>query len=502
MRTVKFRRFRPIWVVIERDVLAVVHTKTFWFFATLYPLFMGFIFLLAPLNDSLSTVFDEEPEQTAWRYDYFSDSQKKMIQDMLFGDSLHFAIQDDTGVLYKYLRYALIADGLQQFGLARRASDFLQMEFEDPHSLERHFNSGSVGLFKEVRKDEDSSETLDSWEADDKIDGYFIIPKNLLTTNETVRFIRQETVSIRLAEKIEKLQIWFQRIVAQAVQTYRLDTAGIAPKLHSELLDGVDLSIERLRRNVPTASAADTPSTIPFQDTNLYQVVSAVLVLGFIFVLIGTSNAAITCTIEEKSNRLSEILVSCVAPSHILDGKLLANAIIALIGILVFCVVLGPIIGLIAMFSEFAAEFVAALINPIKVFNWILFLFLGIAFYGYFEISLGSLCNSAKETMMSLYPVRFFYTFATWPIVYLVVNKPSGTLAEILSFVPIFTPYVMIARADSLPSWPVYVGIVLLMVLSILVVRKITANLFANGILQENTTTALSRMFKLARQAP
>lgn len=216
----------------------------------------------------------------------------------------------------------------------------------------------------------------------------------------------------------------------------------------------------------------------------------------------GTSNAAITSTIEEKSNRLSEILVSSVDAAQVLDGKLLANTLVALIGIAVFCVVMGPMFAVLAIYSEYTSVFLSALLNPVKMINWFLFLFLGIAFYGYIEIALGSLCNNTKETMMTLYPVRFVYTFAIWPILFFVVNKPSGDLAEVLSFVPIFTPYVMIARSDSLPNWPFYLAIVILMFVSVLLVRKFAKRLFANGILLEHTTTALGRMFTLARRTP
>lgn len=496
-----FKNLRGIWTVAEREVLAVIQTKTFWLFAAAYPLLIGAPFLLVPLSSSISSLIEkEETVESAWQYEYFSSEQKEMLQKFFFGDAVKFSIEDKTGKLYKHIRYEIVADGLKNL-LPTTVADLHRYESEEPRFLEGMYDF-SGNMFDEILWTEDSSESLDDWLENKQIAGYFVIPENLLTSDEPIRFIRDKSVSLRLSGKIEKLKDWFLDIVQRATHSYLLETVGVEPGRRPDLLQGIDISIERVKPEIPVLATAETPLSSPFLDTNLYKIASVVFVVFFILVLTGTSNAALTSTLEEKSNRLSEILVSNVDAAQVLDGKLLANAIIALIGISVFCLVNGSIFGSAALYSDYVAEFLSALLHPIKVINWFLFLLLGIAFFGYVEIALGSLCNNTKETMMTLYPVRFFYTFGVLPVMFFVVSKPSGDLAELLSFVPPFTPYVMIARSDSLPNWPSYLLSVALMIIGVFLVRRYSKSLFANGLLLEQTTSTLGKMLKLARRAP
>ena len=496
-----FKYFQSVWTVAEREVLAIVQTKGFWFFAIAYPILIGFPFIMVPLSMSLSPLEEEKNEDTAWRYEYFSSENKEMVNDLFWGDPVRFSISDQTGYLYKHIRFQIIAESMSRDWRTTTVADLHQREKEEPEVLKKWYDWSS-GLFEEVLRTEDTSGTLDEWLKSEKIAGYFVIPKDLLTTDEPIRFVRHETVSIRLGEKIEKLKTWFKDIVSRAAKSYQLETVHVEPAERSMLLQGIDISIERARESPIALSTVDVPLSKPFHDTNLYTTVSIVFVISFVLVLTGISNAAITSTIEEKSNRLSEILVSNVDAAQVLDGKLLANAIIAMIGIATFCLIIGPIFGAVALNSEYVAVFLSTLLHPPKVVNWATFLFLGMAFYGYIEIALGSLCNNVKESMMTLFPVRFIYTFALWPVLFFVVNKPNGTLAEILSFVPVFTPYVMIARTDALPTWPVYVSIVVLMLFGVLLMRQFAKTLFANGMLLEQKTSTLGRMFKLATRSP
>ncbi|MYF03028.1 MAG: ABC transporter permease [Gammaproteobacteria bacterium] len=491
------------WTVTQREVLSVLRTKSFWILSIAAPILIGMPFASVVIEKSFSVV-DEEVDESAWQFEVMSDSNKELVRELFWGDPVRFSIEDQTGVLYKHIRFEIIAETLSGGPWFYQTVTDLQkweLENEDSSTKLRDWAT-NTGLFEEIYWSEGLSVSLDDWVENGSIEGYFVIPIDLLTTDEPIKFVRKKPASMRLSEKIEALKNWFSDIVPRAMRQYHLEAVQIDPTRRPTLMKGINISIERIKPSLTVNSTESTSISTPVQDTNLYQTVSLVLVILFIFVLSGTSNMALTSTIEEKSNRLGELLVSSVDATRVLDGKLLASAIAALIGITACCLVMGPIFGAIALYLDYVSEFLAALLNPIKVINWFVFLLLGMAFYGYIEIALGSLCHNTKETMMTLYPVRFFYTFSVWPVLYFVLTKPNGTLAEILSFVPMFTPYVMIARADSLPTWPTYVAIVVLMLLCVFVVRKFAKTLFTNGILLEQTPTSLGKIFRLTRRRP
>ena len=213
------------------------------------------------------------------------------------------------------------------------------------------------------------------------------------------------------------------------------------------------------------------------------------------------TNLVMTNTIEEKSSKVAELLVANSTPSQILDGKLLGNIVVVFLPIAAFCVVIGPpTVAILGALAGYESPVFATLLNPSKFFTWFLFLVLGFTFFGYIQCALGSLCNDLKETMITLYPVQFINTFGVLPAIVFVMVTPDGKLAQMLSFVPFLTPSVMVSRSASLPDWPVYLLIVLVMCISILFVRKFSTTLFSHGMLSERAPGGLGRIFKLAQR--
>ena len=70
---------------------------------------------------------------------------------------------------------------------------------------------------------------------------------------------------------------------------------------------------------------------------------------------------------------------------------------------------------------------------------------------------------------------------------------------NVVSFFPPSTPFVMVARSASLPDWPLYIGIVGVMLVSIFVARAIAIRTFALGIVGEVRITRLNRSKQLGK---
>lgn len=499
---------RAVWTIAVREFLAVVRTKGFWFLSVLAPLFIGiplyviWLALLPLLDDAvseleidMSDVFEESFE-----------TQLDMVRGVIWGDPLKYYVVDTTGQLKDSIRQEIFERDLihvsHRYGSVSMSREELQGWIDDDPSLTITIPNLSRSRFQEVQDSNVSIETLNTWLGTGKISGYFILPEEILSSNTGAQFVRPSKLNRTQARKSNELKLWFEDIITSVRQTATLrDEYDIEDQPEAQL-HALNIDIRRsVPRNLSSSTSADTnkstnPSRSPL--ANWVKAVTIPYVYFFIMVMTSATNLVVTNTIEEKSSKVAELLVANSTPTQILDGKLLGNIVVVLLPIVVFCVVIGPpVIGILGTLVGFDSPTFATLFHPSKLFTWFLFLLLGFAFFGYIQGALGSLCNDLKETMLTLYPVQFFNTFGVLPALVFVMFAPDGKFAQILSFIPFFAPSIMVGRAASLPQWPIYLLIVILMVASVIVVRKFSTTLFSHGMLAERAPSRFGTAFRL-----
>ena len=98
--------------------------------------------------------------------------------------------------------------------------------------------------------------------------------------------------------------------------------------------------------------------------------------------------------------------------------------------------------------------------------SFIVYFILGYLFYAALLCGIGSLANNLKEAQTLMMPIQLLLIV---PLVVMVPigRDPNGLLAQVLSWFPPFTPFVMMNRAAFPPGWITYVGTTLLMLVSI-----------------------------------
>ena len=180
---------------------------------------------------------------------------------------------------------------------------------------------------------------------------------------------------------------------------------------------------------------------------------------GALFVLtILLATMLLSQLIEEKSNKIIEVLAAAVPVGAIFLGKLLAMLAVSLLGIAVWTTA-GA-----AAFAMFAQQGLAALPEP--ALGWRLFLLLSLVYFAMSYLLLGSIfltvgahASTAREVQVLSMPVTMAQ-IAVFAVAALAVGDQDSALAIGAAIFPLSSPYVMLARAAERPElWPHLVAI-------------------------------------------
>ena len=228
--------------------------------------------------------------------------------------------------------------------------------------------------------------------------------------------------------------------------------------------------------------------------------------------------------LEEKNNRVVEIIISSVKPFELMMGKILGVTLVALtqFSIWITMSVLGAIFlntGFSAMqkqipgndqsaemiekfdIQQMASEVSHILLDmnyPLIIFVFIVFFLLGYIFYSSMYAAIGSAVDNETETQQ-------FTLFAIIPLMigmygsFTIMNNPEGPLGFWLSIIPFTSPVAMIARIPfGVPAWQIALSIFLL-VISTLLMIYIAAKVYRVGILMYGNKASAKEIWKWIR---
>jgi len=177
----------------------------------------------------------------------------------------------------------------------------------------------------------------------------------------------------------------------------------------------------------------------------------AFVVLMFMGVMTG-GQSLLTSTVEEKSNRVMEVLLSALSPMELLAGKIVGQ-----LGVSMVAFGLYVAIGL-ALLLSFA---LFGLLNPWLILYLGIFFLLAYLTYGSLMVSVGAVVNDMREAQSLIMPLMLLLTFPFW--VWLPISmSPNSAFSTALSFIPPINTFAMLIRLTSTappPWWQVWLSI-------------------------------------------
>lgn len=225
--------------------------------------------------------------------------------------------------------------------------------------------------------------------------------------------------------------------------------------------------------------------------------------VGFVYLLfvalMTVAQMLLNNCVEEKSNRIVEVLLSSVTPMELMFGKLIG---IAAIGFTMLASwLLGGLLVVRASTDSGGKIFdfvYNVLLTPQLLGSFLVYFALGYMLYASIFLAVGSMCNTLKDAQNFMGPIMIVMIVPLLTMMF-IAKDPNGTLAVVLSWIPVFTPFVMMNRAAASPPMFEVVGTTLLLAVSVVIVIWIAARIFRTGILRTGQPPKLFEVLRWLR---
>ena len=251
----------------------------------------------------------------------------------------------------------------------------------------------------------------------------------------------------------------------------------------------------------PTRDVASKQKTNKMVEEITQTAVPTVLALLMWMMIFMSSFTVMTNTVEEKSSRLYEVILSSVSAGQLMDGKTVGVALSSL-------TTLSAWIGSAFVVSLFGYAILGELVNGIvgtilAPALWIAFLFYfitGYLFYAALFSAIGASCTTLRETQALSMPITI--VLAAFMLLFMVIIAvPNHPLVVFVSYVPLLTPFIMMARIAGSPALWEYFTTGSVMLISLYFTRILCIRIYEKGILSFGPAPTFRKMASMLRES-
>ncbi len=322
-----------------------------------------------------------------------------------------------------------------------------------------------------------------------------------------------------------------------AVQMYAFEPVGLNLKQEiSNLVEkkveyknyerlGVDKAqIEAAKPNIPVKTVVWTEDGEKTSSSELNLIIGYIAAIAIYMFVFMYGVQVMRGVIEEKTNRIIEVIISSVKPFQLMAGKIIGIALVALTQFLLWVVLTFAIISIIQVFlpadmltAQTAGNLPAGanvgntpmsgdlgeILAAVNGFNWarlgvsFLFYFLGgYLLYAAMFAAIGAAVDNETDTQQFMLPVTIPLVVAI-VAAQAVVQFPEGALAQWLSIIPFTSPVIMPIRMSltSVPFWQLGLSIGLLAA-TFVGMTWLAGKIYRTGILMYGKKTSYKELWK------
>ena len=220
--------------------------------------------------------------------------------------------------------------------------------------------------------------------------------------------------------------------------------------------------------------------------SELTLIIGMITVLLIYFFLLVYGAQVMQGVLEEKTNRIVEIIVSSVKPFELMIGKIIGIALVGLTQFLIWIVLAVALWGAFGDASAFSFNSITSALSSfdfVAMFIFFIIYFLGgYLLYASLFAAIGAASENNTDTQQFMIPVMLPFFFAM-AIARSCAENPDGPLAFWTSLIPFTSPVVMMVRIPAgVPAWEL-IASVLLLLLSFIGTTWVAAKIYRTGIL-------------------
>lgn len=436
---------RKMWAVLKREYLQAVRKKMFIVMTFLMPVLMVALFFLPSLLMVRGL------------------GEKKVV------------VLDGTGTLRETFSRADAAADKRQSSLSRDSQLVSQI------SITYVDRRGDMALPLTAKP---YLEKMTQGDKKGQIDGVVLIPgEALVNPASTVTFYSRSATDFMTQERLTSM-------TNRGLQRLRLAERGLSSDDVARIMTSVKVDAVQLSKTGQQKKGGAATFMVGFMLTAL------LLIPSFVYGL-----EIMRGIIQEKTDRVVEILISSMTPSQLLIGKILGVALVGLTQIGVWLLMAGGAGAFAAATATFAGVDVLQFLHFSFFVYFIVFFVLAYLTYVCAYAIGGAACNSEKEAQQLIMPITMFMMLP-WFLMAAIITNPDSTLTVAFSLSPVFGPLTMFVR--TLVSDPPMTHVLLSIAVSLATVSAllwITAKIFRVGILsygKRPTVPELWRWIKVA----
>ena len=204
--------------------------------------------------------------------------------------------------------------------------------------------------------------------------------------------------------------------------------------------------------------------------------------------------------IEERSKKLLESVLACITPEDLMYGKLLG----ALgIGLSMLTVWLGAGVAVAFATQGAIADLIrpalAPLTSPGAIVTLIYFFVMGYIAISIIFVAIGALADSMSEAQGYLMPVILAILLPVTFLIQAILAGNSGPLVQVLTWVPIWTPFTVLARLGSGISTLEVIGAAVVLAIFVALEMILLARLFRASLLAQGRKPGLKVLIERLR---
>lgn len=274
--------------------------------------------------------------------------------------------------------------------------------------------------------------------------------------------------------------------IQQSLREALIDARGEAQALNRTKINAI-IQVPRVRS--VTVTEGDERQTVRGFNIVLPVSVAALLFIG----VITGGQALLTSTVEEKSNRVIEVLLSAVSPMELMAGKLLGQLAVSLLVLALYIAMGLTVLTSLALFGLF---------NLWLILYMLIFFVIMYLVFGSLMMAVGAAVNEMREAQGLMMPLMLIL-MVPWILWMPISRNPNSLLSVALSFVPPINTFAMLLRMASSappPWWQVWISIAI-GVGTVVVAIWFAAKVFRIGLLMYGKPPNFATLIRWARSA-